>query len=45
MCASQAAAMLAVLIPKEGYDKLQHDFALRVQAGTGAYSLSIWTSR
>ena len=35
---ARPAAMLAVLIPKEGYDKLQRDFALRAQAGTSAYS-------
>lgn len=35
---ARPAAMLAVLIPKQGYDKLQHDFPLQLKAGASAYS-------
>jgi hypothetical protein len=35
---ARPAAMLAVLIPREGYGKLQHDFASQVKTAAGAYS-------
>ena len=35
---TRPAAMLAVLIPKEGYGKLQHDFAAQQKAGAAALS-------
>lgn len=38
MARARPAAMLAVLIPKEGYGKLQQDFFPPLKAGTSAYS-------
>lgn len=38
VAAAKPAAMLAVLVPREGFNKLLNDFSAPVKSGTGAYS-------